>query len=163
MGVCQIIFLLFPFLFHPGHVTISNIDIGNRGEVAVSHKFYTDDLTLLIYHLYERTIKPVDSAGFSEAELRVVNDYMDRAFFISLNDTKMALEYTGKEQDGEFIWLRFKGQMPSTGPEAFKLTDNIMFELYTDHTNLVIVSAEGFEQGYSFVYGGERTVEVLVE
>ena len=160
----QIFFLAVLLLFHPGHVAISSIEIDNQGMVMVSHKFYMDDFSLLFYHIYEKNIKPVDSVEFSENELSVVNDYMSGAFLISCSENStLKLDYEGKDQEGEYIWIYYRGQVPQGFVSTFTLTDNIMFDLNTDHTNLVIVTCGSFEQGYTFAYGGKRTEVVRIE
>jgi hypothetical protein len=160
----KLLFLAFALFMHPVHVAISSVEIDSTGVVRVSHKFYIDDFSLLFWHLYEKNIKPSDSVGFSENELAFVNGYLNEAFGLRCSgEGNIRMEYEGKDQDGEYLWIKYKGQMPADFGSAFTLTDEIMFDLNFDQTNLVIVSCGKFEQGYTFNYTGKRSEEVRIE
>ncbi|MBN1158662.1 MAG: hypothetical protein JXA61_04715 [Bacteroidales bacterium] len=146
--------LLFISLFfcHPLHVTITSVDINHaQGEISVSHKFFTDDFSLLFFHLYEVNIIPEDNVAFTEKELGTIEGYMSEAFVLRPDqDSIVTFEYTGKDQNEDSVWLYFKGELPEGGCSNFILTNHIMFDLYFDQTNLVIVASEDDEKGLTF-------------
>jgi len=147
--------LFISLLFgHPLHVTITSIDMDYATrEVSVTHKFFTDDFTLLFYHLYERNIKPAEGQDFNTADLQIIERYMTNAFIIETeNGSAISLEFVRKDQNEDSIWLYFKGELPKGSEGSFSLTNKIMLDLYDDQTNLVIVASEGEELGFTFDY-----------
>ncbi len=151
---CSILFISL-FFSHPLHVSITSVEINNtQGEISVSHKFFTDDFSLLFFHLYEENIVPKDEADFTESELDIINRYISDAFRIKPDNDSSIIDfrYTGKRQNDDSVWLYYKGNIPEGGCNSFMLTDRIMIDLYFNQTNLVIVVSEAQEKGFTFDY-----------
>jgi hypothetical protein len=149
--------MLFSFMilsllhFHPMHVSFTSIDMDtDKKEVTLSLKLYTSDFSLLFYHLYEVQINPEISRDFSGDQLTLINRYMDRSLILVAGKDTILYKYIRKELDDEFIWLYFKGRWPGNGHEPVILTNMLLLDLYEDQNNLVIVTRDTREQGYSF-------------
>ena len=157
------IFYIYLFLLlHPVHVAITGVDIEADGTISVTHKFYTDDFTLLFFHLYEKNIIPADGEEFAEADIATISKYLKDAFVIETEDGfKADFEYTGKDQDDESVWIYMKGRLPEDASDTLKITNNLMFDIYMDQTNLVILSEGGTEHGLSFYYN-QRTTTICI-
>lgn len=159
----MLLLIYFSILLHPVHVAVTGVDIAADRTVTVTHKFFTDDFTLLFYHLYEKNIIPSDSAEFTAAETEIITGYLNEAFILASGDGQVAeFEYTGKDQDGESVWIYMKGRLPQGTYNSLEITNNLMFDLYMDQTNLVIVYEGGTEQGFSFYYN-QRTSTLALE
>ncbi len=151
---CSVLFISL-FFGHPLHVSITSVEIDlTRNEISVSHKFFTDDFSLLFFHLYEENIIPKDEIDFTESELGIIDRYISDAFRIEPENDSDVIDfnYTGKRQNEDSVWLYFKGKIPKGGCNSFVLTNRIMLDLYFDQTNLVIVVLEDQEKGFSFDY-----------
>jgi hypothetical protein len=151
--------MLFSILFtglllgHPLHVSLTSIDINpEQKEALVTCKFYTDDFSLLFYHLYEKNIKPETEKEFTDAELDLINKYMNGSFSMVTGKDTIALEYLRKDQNEESIWLYYKGILPKNKIKTVLLTNKLLLDLYEDQTNLVIITNKLVEKGYTFNY-----------
>jgi len=135
------------------HVSFTSIDLDTeKKEISLSIKLYASDFNLLFYHLYEVQINPETGRDFSGDQLSLIDKYMDKSFVMVARKDTLLYEYSGKEQDEEFIWLYFKGGWPGKGHEPVMLTNTLLLDLYEDQKNLVIVTRGTLEQGYTFNY-----------
>jgi hypothetical protein len=152
-----ILFTLF-IAAHPVHVSVTSIDINTEKDtIFISQKMFTDDFSLLFYHLYEKDIKPVQDRDFSGNELSVINGYMKDAFVIESGSTKLTLDFVRKDQDDESIWLYYTCSPPSNNITSLMLTNSLLLQLFEDQTNLVIVTYKGVDKGYTYNYDNWRS------
>ena len=144
--------------FHPIHVSVTNMDVDPQKKIIlISQKMYTDDFSLLFYHLYEKNIKPQAEREFTQAEKDLVCGYMSVAFVIESGKQKLPLQYLRKEQKEESIWLYYSCSLPSGKMHNLMLTDAVLLDLFEDQTNLVIVNYMGNDKGYTFNYKGWKS------
>jgi len=116
----------------------------------VSCKFYTDDFSLLFFHLYEKVINPETGKDFKAEEYKMINGYItDRLLFTSGNDT-INLEFIKKEQNEESILLYFRSDLSGIDLKNILLSNKLMLDLNLDQTNLVMVSMGNYEKGLTF-------------
>jgi len=149
---------------HPMHISFTSVElVAEEKTVTVSHKFYTNDFSLLFYHLYEKIIEPQKDKAFSAAEINLINKYMgDRFMLLSDNDT-IPLKFLSAAQDEEFIWLYYTGNLLNTNMKSLIIENVLMLDLFMDQTNLVIIAHGGKENGFSFDYVKRRSVLDMVE
>ena len=138
---------------HPVHVSFTGIDIdsGNK-QVSVSMKFYTDDFSLLFYHLYEKKVKPEMDTDFTPGELELINKYILGSFTLVAAGDTVALDFVRKDQEDLFVWLYYTSVLPSGYSNGLMLTNKLLLDLYEDQTNLVIFTDGKMEKGFSFTY-----------
>jgi hypothetical protein len=138
---------------HPLHVSLTSIDISRENqEATLSFKFFTDDLSLLFFHLYERELRPEPDKDLSPTQLLWVNQYLTRTFQLVSGKDTLVLDYIRKEMNEESIWLYYKTKLPAGKALPLTLTNQLMLDLYEDQTNLVIVNDGSTEQGFTFNY-----------
>ena len=139
-------------LAHPLHVSVTNVEIDPReNEITVSYRFFTDDFSLLFFHLYEKNITPVENTDFSTDELSIIEKYLSDAFQVQpAGSSLIHLDYEKKVQNENSIWLYFKGKLPPGAGSQLTFTNKIMLDLYWDQTNLVIIASGGREKGLTF-------------
>jgi hypothetical protein len=145
--------VIFSWLFaaHPIHVSVTNLDVNpQKKEILITYKLYTDDFSLLFYHLFEKNIKFEADKDFSASELALVNNYMSAAFKLESGKNTLLLEFLRKEQDEQSIWLYYKCDMPAGRIKTLMLTNALLLDLFDDQTNLVIVTQGKNEQGLTF-------------
>jgi hypothetical protein len=147
-------FLLAGFISaHPLHVSLTSVEINTEQKsVTISHKFYTDDFSLLFFHLYEKDIRPAMDQEFTNAQLALINSYLARAFTLVSGKDTVDFQFVRKEQNEGSIWLYYTGTLPRGQHNRLFLTNILMLELYEDQTNLVIITNGTHEQGYTFNY-----------
>jgi hypothetical protein len=136
---------------HPIHVSVTSLDVNtDKKEILITHKLYTDDFSLLFYHLFEKNLQPKADKDFNVTELALINNYLSAAFILESGKTKLPLEYLRKEQDEQSIWLYYKCSFPPGKIKTLILTDALLLDLFEDQTNLVIVTHGKNEQGLTF-------------
>lgn len=153
--MCMTLLLAFLMFWmpaaHPVHVSVTSLDVDeNRHEILITQKMYTEDFTLLFYHLYEKNIKFIAGKDLSENELGVVSGYMETAFILEEGKNRLPLNFTGKDQDEESIWLHYSCKLPESRPTSLILTNILLMNLFEDQTNLVIVSSGQHQKGFTF-------------
>jgi hypothetical protein len=149
---------------HPLHVAYTNIEIDEQQKsIAVTHKMYANDFTLLFFHLFEKNIIPADSADFKPAEVDLINHYMKYRFFLVADSDTLKLDYKGKQLDDEYIWLTFSGKYDSGRMTNLEINDMLLLDLFMDQTNLVIVNHGPIEKGFTFNWDNRQSVLALKE
>lgn len=151
--------VLIPALLlnHPLHVSYTNIDLDiEKSAITASFMFFSQDFSLLFFHLYEKSIQPESDQEFPPDQLHLIKQYISKSFsVISAGDT-VEFEYTRKEQDEECVWLYFTGQLPGEISDKLVIVNELMLDLNEDQTNLVIVSQGIHEWGFTFDYTHRR-------
>jgi hypothetical protein len=147
--------ILFSWLLaaHPVHVSVTSLEINTeKDSIFISQKMDTEDFKLLFYHLYEKEITPFAGRDFSADELGVINGYMKDAFVLESGSSKLPLKFIRKDQDEESIWLYYTCPMPPDNVRTIMLTNSLLLQLFDDQTNLVIVTYQGKDKGYTYTY-----------
>jgi hypothetical protein len=152
-------------VFHPVHVSYTSVDINkDTGEIQVVCKFYTDDLKLLFYHLFERQLAFNPDKELSDDEKNLVYDYFNNSFVLNEKEGRIIdFLYIRKEQNEESIWLYFSGKLANKETVSLKLTNVLLLDLFEDQKNLVILNCKGFEKGIGFDYLTRDAVLELFE
>jgi hypothetical protein len=158
------VFLTGLMTMHPLHVAYTNIEI-NREEkiITVSHKIFTNDFTLLFYHLFEKTIEPRNDKPFTPEESQLIDSYMSRRFILCAGSDTLNLKFERKDQDDESVWLYYSGILPESMKDSLVINNLLLLDLYFDQTNLVIVSFKGKEEGFTFDFKKRQSAVELNE
>jgi hypothetical protein len=149
------IFLMFGLAsLHPVHVSYTNLDITpETGEINLVYKFFTDDIKLLFYHLYDRDLLFDSNKDLTSEEIEMTSGYLFQSFILKEKDNQVIkFNFTRKEQNEEFIWLYFKGKLFQKNTGQLILTNRVLLDLFEDQTNLVILSSGNYEKGFHFNY-----------
>jgi hypothetical protein len=145
---------------HPLHVSFTSIEINaEKHEASLVYKFFTDDFSLLFYHLYEKNVIPQADTEFKENELKIINKYLNGAFQLVAGRDTLLFTYVKKEQNEESVWLHYKASLSGKRIKTLMLTNKLLLDLYEDQTNLVIISDGLAEKGYTFNFR-ERQSEI---
>jgi hypothetical protein len=141
------------------HIAYTSIEVNpEQKTIAVVHKLFTADFSLLFYHLFEKSIEPQKDLEFSKEEVDLINNYMkERFILISDNDT-VDLKYLRKEQEDESIWLYYTGNFTKADPKSLIINNLLMLDLYFDQTNLVIATQGTKENGFTFNYNNRQSM-----
>ena len=144
----------FHILFHPVHVSITNINLNSELNTAeLSFQFFTDDFIGLILSDMGKDEPISQKKDVKEENIEDVSNYIFSMFAIKINnETELSFDYKDKKQNEESIWIYYTGQLPKGRIETITLVNKLMLDLYPDQTNLVILDLNGTEKGYTFNY-----------
>lgn len=144
---------------HPLHITYTGIEIDRENDsISLSHKFFTEDFTLLFHHLFGKQVEPRMDQDFSKAELDLIKTYLSYRFILTSGTDTISLTFRHKEQDDESLRLYFKGKLPDNGLKSLALQNQLLLDLYEDQTNLVIITCGKNEKGFTFNSADQRAV-----
>jgi hypothetical protein len=151
-------------VLHPLHITYTSIEV-NKGNdsVYLSHKFFTNDFTLLFYHLFEKQVEPQINQELSTSELKLIETYLSYRFILTLGTDTISMKYVRKDQDDESLWLYFKGRLPDNNWRSLSVQNQLLLDLYEDQTNLVIIICGKEERGYTFNLTDQQAVYEIGE
>jgi len=149
--------ILFASLFyvgnihaHPLHVSLTSIEFNTgNNEALIVYKFYTDDFSLLFFHLYEKQVVPVSGKELTDNELDLINGYLANKFSLTFKGDKLPFTFLKKEQNEESVWLYYKCILPRNKVKTMLLTNELLLDIFEDQTNLVIINDGKSEKGIS--------------
>ena len=135
-------------LYHPVHVSVSNIDMDpDSGKVSISIKLFSDDFETIVNRKYgaHLALKAQQDPG---EEQKYIDRYVASTFNIWINDEKMEqLKLVKTQMNDVSIWLYYECEYRKK-MRTVRISDVLMNDLYPDQTNLVIVTFEEHQKGY---------------
>ena len=149
-----IVLTLSGMLLHPLHFSITNIDINSKHHtVEISYQFFADDFKRTLQSNNCEIIELEQDKELTAKYIKTINNYIFSAFKIKFDECEeVSLNYQDKKQDEALIWLYYKGKLPPGRIKNISLVNELMLNLYEDQTNLVIISFDSEEKGYTFNY-----------
>lgn len=143
----RILFLIW-FSFHPVHVTLTSIDyIPETNDFKGFVRVFLDDF-LLDCQLFGYTVQQDKLISGNSEAIAALEKYLNGKLIIRVNDIVVKgkiVEVKVKANDNELdIDISFENEKH---PETIKVKSLIMTDLYKDHSNMVIVKVNDFEQG----------------
>jgi hypothetical protein len=149
---------------HPLHVAYTNIEIDpEQKTISVTHKIFTNDFTLLFFHLFEKNIIPQENIEFQSAEIDLIDQYMEQRYILLTVSHTIRLNYKSKQLEEETLWLYYSGRFEKDPPLDLTINNLLLLDLYIDQTNLVIVNHGPSEKGLTFNWDNRQSVVALKE
>ncbi len=147
--------------FHPVHLSITNIDINSELHSAeISCQFFADDFQKIIQIIEGVELILEQDQELIQESIDAINNYIFSVFEIIINDKEMiSFDFQSKKQDEALIWIHYRGEIPAGDIKSITLLNELMLDLYEDQTNLVIISLDGKEKGYTFNYR-KKTIDI---
>ena len=141
------IILLLTFIFHPVHVSVTNIEyIDFEERFEVSFKLFYDDFETIIANKYNVQL-------FLGTEKRLENEeiyflrYIKEKFHLITDGEVLEPSFQFRKMNDDSIWLYFYfNSKPPT--KRIEVKNNLMMDLFLDQSNLVIFKTKGLEKGY---------------
>ena len=149
-----ILFTCSRIYLHPVHLSITNIDINTElNFFEISCQFFTDDFKKIIQINEGVELLFGQEHELTQESIDAIDNYIFSVFEIKLNNKeKINFSFQRKKQNEALIWLYYKGEIPVSDIKSITLVNELMLDLYEDQTNLVIISLDGKEKGYTFNY-----------
>jgi len=135
-------------LFHPHHVTVTNMDIdAQKGSIALSVKIFTDDLETVLHNRYD-VHSWIGTSGEHPDSRRLLNEYVNERFSVSANGDKLELATDSITIVAGAMFFYMKGEANQT-ISRIEVDNRLLTDFFAGQNNLVIIN-DGMEDfGYS--------------
>lgn len=123
---------------HPFHVSVVEINHNADDKTfEISCKIFTDDLEKVLTRNHKRPIDLINP-GDRKATDKLVGDYIMKHLTVGADGKGLALNYLGYEREDDVIYtyLEVSGV---AAPRKVRVQNQILYDLYTDQTNIVHV------------------------
>jgi hypothetical protein len=149
--------------FHPIHVSVLNIDYAKGNpSIELAFKIFTSDFELAIAHNYNAVMN-LGKTNENPDNIKHIDKYFSYIFAIEVNEHDPSkLVYTKKEtnESEDATWFYFKVPVHRKVKELL-IRNQLLFDIYEDQTNLVILNINGKESGYRFNYS-KREIKIKI-
>ncbi|MDK2978750.1 MAG: hypothetical protein PWP52_1464 [Bacteroidales bacterium] len=146
-------------MMHPVHASFTNVEyLEAQNEISVSFQLFTQDFELLLFHLYETEVNINNQEDVQKFQDKI-GQYFNHHFKLKHDDLDFKLENKGIKTTEEFIWFYYRIPLKEHLPAKVTIQNTILFDLFFDQKNLLIIKSEGNEQGYQFDI---RNKEILI-
>lgn len=136
---------------HPIHVTITNIDFNQKEKAFdISLKIFADDLESIIQKNNQVQLNLGKSNEMTNSD-DYISEYVRNNFSISINNDKFAgkkLKFLKRDLREGAMWLYFRYTL-SKKINLLTINNNLLNDLYSDMTNLVIIKINQEEKGFT--------------
>jgi len=151
----QFLVIFFSFLFHPVHVSLTNIEYNSTQKTyEITLKFFKDDFNKIIEKKWSTSINMNDSSSSVVEEKAILSYFSNHLKISALKKDFSAQDLIKKQVDEYSVWYYL--QIPSKRlPQKIQIVNTLMLDLYSDQTNLVIVKVG--EKEWSQMYSKSET------
>lgn len=138
---------------HPIHVSVTNIEyIKDKKALEISVKMFQTDLESALEIKNKKKIDLNNSSAENEKyNTTVIKNYFSEHFSLEINNNKIKIanfEFVQKKINNESVWLYFKIPFEKK-INLLKIQYSILTDLFSDQTNLLIVTLDGVQKGYN--------------
>lgn len=127
---------------HPIYVSVAEIEYNSKGKtLEVSCKLFTDDFEKALraeYKTHVDLINPTSRAAMD----KLVNDYVQKHFTVSLDGKPVTLKYLGYEQIEEGIYSYYEAANISQ-PKSINIFNNLLYAYHEQQMGLMHVTING--------------------
>jgi len=153
--ILNIFYLLIYFLFHPVHVSVSNVDYSEKNKsFEISIKIFVNDLEQIINSKYNVKVN-LGKADENRNSADLINQYITENYSIIINNkTKLKNKLIFKEKKiiEDSIWLYYEYKGVKKNVKTLTIKNSILTDLYKDQNNLLIINYFDFQKGYNLKY-----------
>ena len=138
------------FLFHPVHLTVTNLEyVNNQHAFVAKIRFFRDDFTKILYIKFKQ--KP-DFKKKNKPTTQLIRNYLAQNFILYINGVKLEpKKIQVKDYKIEDITLWVTVKIPYHKPvKSIKIQDKLMMDLYMDQRNLLIFTYKNVQKAYTF-------------
>ncbi|MFZ1527543.1 MAG: DUF6702 family protein [Ferruginibacter sp.] len=127
---------------HPIYISVTEIEHNAKERtLEISCKLFTDDFEKTLRNAYKVHIdllNPKDKAAMD----KLVNDYVQKHFRITVDGKPVALKYLGYEQIEEGIYSYYQADNVAA-VKSVTITNNLLYEYKTEQMGLMHVTVNG--------------------
>ncbi|HSH52962.1 MAG TPA: DUF6702 family protein [Bacteroidales bacterium] len=148
-------------MMHPVHVSFTNVEyLQDKNEISVSFQLFTEDFELLFFHLYEKEFKLSKLESVQRFQGKI-DQYFNHHFKLKHDDLDLKLENKEIKTTEEFTWFYYRIPLKEQLPQEVTIQNTILFDLFFDQKNLLIIKNGSTEHGYQFdIRNKERLISL---
>lgn len=140
---------------HDIHVSVTDIDIEQDGDVEITIKVFLDDLMNAV-GLEAGTELPENYTGSDE----MIKEFLEDTFILELNGEKVPIDIVDTSASLPAVWITIEYKLQDA-ISSLDLENKMLLDLFDDQTNMVNVDVKGTR--YSELMDHESTTFVLSE
>lgn len=130
------LFLVFLPLFHPIHVSITEINWNeNTKSLEIAHKIFIDDLENAMEQTFHLRFYLATDKENAETDM-FLKKYLAQHFQLQGNGKDLYYHYLGKEYDQQAIWV-FAEVQGVRKLKHLQIKNSILVDIYADQDNLL--------------------------
>ncbi|MGC4102552.1 DUF6702 family protein [Ferruginibacter sp.] len=127
---------------HPIFMSVTEIELNSKEKtLEISCKIFTDDFEKTLRQNYNTTVDLINPKD-KEAMNKLVNDYVQKHFTITVNGKKTSLQFIGYEKQEEGI-LSYYQASNITAVNKIEITDNILYDYKKEQIGIIHVTVDG--------------------
>lgn len=129
-------------IMHPIYVSVAEIDYNAKGKtLEVSCKLFTDDFEKTLRSVYKTNVDLINPPS-REAMDKLVNDYVQKNFKLTLDGKQVTLKYQGYEEIEEGIYSYYEASGMSE-PKSIQIFNTLLYANHTQQMGLMHVTVNG--------------------
>ncbi len=141
------ILLFLAFIFHPVHVSVTNIEyMESERRFEVSFRLFYDDFETIISDKYNVQLN-LGSENRLENENIYFLMYIKERFQLFADGEVLEPSFKSRRMNDDSIWLYFYFER-ITPAKKIEVRNRLMMDLFMDQKNLVIFKSKGLEKAY---------------
>jgi hypothetical protein len=125
--------LLFTFVFHPFHVSVTDLVYKEKKGFEIAVKLFTDDAELAIKNNYNTS---VDLTKITDEHKKLVEKYVLSRFFLVIDKKAFKPVFIGYEVENDAIWCYLELNYPKK-IKSLEVSNSLLIDTYSDQINLV--------------------------
>lgn len=134
--------LLFAGSLHPLHVSVTEVEYDEKDKaLEVMMRIFIDDTETLMRERLKQPNLDILNPGTLSVD-KLLGDYIQTQFSISLDNKKQTVKYLGHEKDGD-VFILYLEVNPVKRWKTIMVRNELLTEMYDDQSNLVHVTVRG--------------------
>jgi len=142
-----------PYNAHDIHVSVTDIEISDSGEVEVVVKVFLDDL-MLSMGLELGAELPDDYTSSDD----LINKFLEDNLSVKINGQDIAYQLEDTTPSSPAVWITLLGQV-ADDISSIEIDNKILIDHFDDQSNMINVSHKG--KRYSELLDGESTTYII--
>lgn len=136
---------------HPIHVSIASFEYNDSlKSFNVSYKFFSDDFEEIINQLYQLKLNLGKKNQMEEFD-EYIEKYINSHVLLRIgNKENRQFNMTSFELGAESIWIYGTYQANLSEAGLTSIENTLMFDLFLDQKNLLILKMDNLEEGFQF-------------
>ncbi len=127
---------------HPIYVSVAEIDYNGKGKtLEVSCKLFTDDFEKALRSAYKTNVDLINPPNRAAMD-KLVNDYVQKHFTVTLDGKLVALKYLGYEEIEEGIYSYYEATAIKE-PKSIQIFNTLLYSNNEQQMGLMHVTVNG--------------------
>ena len=131
--------------YHPFYVSVTEVNYNPQSRsIEISCKMFADDFENILKQNYNTSIDLTDNKQEAQAN-KMVRDYLQRHFTLSVNGKAGTVQFVGFEKDSESVYCYL--ELPAvTSVKQLTINNSLLFDYKQEQINIVHTMVNGKRQ-----------------